>query len=230
MRRLGKIWRGRRFHRLAQQIFPRPPPSYTMRGMRRLTMKRLLAIALPIAVGPLFAAGLLALLGAGAPPAAAAPLSVPIRYVAPAGSDAANDCASLGSPCQTIQWALGQAQAGDQVWVAAGVYTSAGGIVANITQTLTLQGGWNISFTHNDPASQPTTLDGQGLQPVVVISPTAPPSGAQITPTVEGLLVTHGQGRAAYCGPGVVVPADCGGGIASLYADPLIVNNVISGN
>ena len=201
-----------------------------LKGMRMLTIKRLLATAVPTTIGLLGAAGLLAMLGAGAWPAAAAPESAGIRYVTPTGSDTANACASLVTPCQSIQWALDQAQAGDQIWVATGVYTGAGGTVANITQTVTLQGGWNISFTQNVPASQPTVLNGQGLQPVVVISPTALPSGAQITPTVEGVLVTHGRGQSAYCGNGVVVPADCGGGIASLYADPLIVNNVISGN
>ena len=115
---------------------------------------RVLATALPVAAGLLAAALLLALLGAAAARAVAAPLASPsVRYVTITGTDAAHDCSSSVAPCQTVQWALDQAQAGDQIRVAAGVYTSAGGAVANITQTVMLQvltEGWP---TH-DPVQQ----------------------------------------------------------------------------
>ena len=192
--------------------------------------KRVMATVLPTAAGLIVTGLMLILLGAASGRAMAAPLGGgTARFVAITGTDAI-DCSDSAAPCQTIQWALDMAQAGDDIRVAAGVYTSAGGTVANITQTVTLQGGWNSAFNHNDPASQPTLLDGQGLQPVVVISPTALPSGAQISPTVEGLVIMHGQGQAIYCGGGALLPAECGGGLVSVYADPLIVNNVISDN
>ena len=191
--------------------------------------KQIWTTVFPLAAG-LGLAGLVLLLAASA---AAAPLNAAvIRYVSPGGSDAANDCTAKASPCQTVQHGLDAAQLGDEIWVAAGVYTGAAGTVANLTQTVTLQGGWNAAFTQNNPASQVTTLDGQGLQPVVVISPTALSVSGQLSPTIEGFVLTHGQGSNAYCGVPLLSPGDnaCGGGLASLDADPLIVNNVISDN
>jgi hypothetical protein len=45
------------------------------------------------------------------------------RFVAPTGSDeAGNNCLSSADPCQTVQWGIEEAEAGDTVSIAAGTY------------------------------------------------------------------------------------------------------------
>lgn len=77
---------------------------------------------------------LLAALFVGAQPAMAAPTT---RYVAPGGSDPLNDCTSQAAPCATIQYAIGQAEAGDTVHVEGGEYAED----LTVDKALTLQGG-----------------------------------------------------------------------------------------
>jgi hypothetical protein len=90
-----------------------------------------------------------------------------------------------------------------------------------------LQGGWNNNtFSAQDPALYPTILDGRWLQPVVVITS---PTTTRITPTIDGMIVTRGLGQQIGC-PSSFGVDQCGGGIASLIADPIIVNNVITNN
>ena len=56
------------------------------------------------------------------------------RYVATAGSDAANDCAVAANPCATLRHALAVADAGDVLTVAAGTYTESDlAIVRDVT-------------------------------------------------------------------------------------------------
>ena len=47
-------------------------------------------------------------------------------YVAPGGSDG-NSCLSAGSPCATINGAIGKAASGDTIYVATGTYTNSTG-------------------------------------------------------------------------------------------------------
>jgi Right handed beta helix region len=196
--------------------------------------KRIVGVAVPAASGFIMTALLLILLGALSATAQATPLSAPtgiVRYVAPTGNDAANDCTASGLPCQSPQHALDVALAGDEIRVAAGTYTSTGGTVASISQTVTLKGGWNSLFSQNDPLNNPTILDGQALQPVIlIVSPITLSAAAHISPTIEGFIITHGHGLHAACLPGDPVVAECGAGIASSYANPLILNNVIVEN
>lgn len=121
-------------------------------------------------------------------------------------------------PCGRVQQALDIADPGDHIYVAGGVYTDPAGTVAVITKTLTLQGGWSADFTARDPISYPTTLDAQELGSVMrIISAT----GQTVSPTVDGLIITHGDASD---------DGGCGGGIYIEGAGALLVNNVISGN
>lgn len=59
------------------------------------------------------------------------------RYVAPAGSDTDNDCQDSGMPCATIAHAVDEANDGDTLSVAAGVYVEPGLV---IDKELTVEG------------------------------------------------------------------------------------------
>lgn len=59
------------------------------------------------------------------------PGSAQVRYVAPGGSDGGNDCTLPGSPCLTIAYAVGQAQPGDTVQLAAGAYQPTATVTIN---------------------------------------------------------------------------------------------------
>lgn len=79
------------------------------------------------------------------------------RYAAPGGSDAQNHCAHPDSPCQTVGYALGQANPGETVRVAGGSY------VENVTieRSVTLEGGYSgpPDWTR-DLGAYETVLDG----------------------------------------------------------------------
>jgi streptogramin lyase len=48
------------------------------------------------------------------------------RYVAPTGTDAGNDCTVVSNPCATIAYAVAQANGGDIIHLASGVYHESG--------------------------------------------------------------------------------------------------------
>lgn len=149
-------------------------------------------------------------------------------YVSLQGADR-NPCSSA-KPCRTVQAALDKAGAGDIVKIARGTYTDTVGTVALITQSLTLQGGWDDSFTVHNPSSYPTELDAQRASPVVVLE--GLPELPIITPTIEGFVLTGGNGTgvlgcAELSDP---APGGCGGGIYAANAIPQILNNTISDN
>jgi len=126
--------------------------------------------------------------------------------------------------CRTsVQAALHIAGDGDEIHVATGTYTDAGGTVAVITKTVWLQGGWDLDFTEQDPEAYPTTLDGQGLGQVVAI--TGATSAPTISPTIEGFRITGGDAALA---PGY--QAGRGGGVFAYRADPRLLGNTIWGN
>ncbi|MDT4912614.1 MAG: hypothetical protein QOC66_1742 [Pseudonocardiales bacterium] len=121
----------------------------------------------------------LALLTAGgalalsAAPASAAP--TPTRYVAIGGDDIDNDCLSQSSPCETIQYAVNQADPGDTVSVGAGAGADAYAESVHIRIPLTLVGagstGSGRTTISGDPESGAPSIwvDGNDTnQPVVV--------------------------------------------------------------
>jgi hypothetical protein len=72
------------------------------------------------------------------------------RYVAPAGSDAGNDCTLAGNPCATIGHAVTVAGGGDIVIVAPGTYTEAD---IRIARDVTIRGaGANLTIIQAAPA------------------------------------------------------------------------------
>lgn len=139
-----------------------------------------------------------------------------IRFVATDGDDF-NDCSSIEQRCRTVQRAIDVADAFDEIWVATSTYTDPAGMVADIDKTVTLLGGWDDGFTTRDRTIYPTTLDAERNGRVIYIS-------GGISPTIDGFTITGGDAS------GATYYTDQGGGIYSRDANPIITNNVITGN
>jgi hypothetical protein len=152
-----------------------------------------------------------------------------IRYVLGSGGTDTSDCTDPDAPCETIQYALAQANSGDTIRVAnkfsPAIYS--GGVV--ITKSITLEGGWRAI-----PGAGPgfiwerampcepsrTTIDAGGAGRAISIT-------GNITPTVDCFTITGGDATGL---GGGLYGNDAGGGICSRDAAPLIVNNVITAN
>ncbi len=91
---------------------------------------------------------------------AAANLDGNTWYVATTGSDT-NSCSTVASPCGTINGAMTKAASGDTIKVALGTYLGSGIEVVDISNSLTLSGGWNSSYTSQTGRS---IIDGQGVR------------------------------------------------------------------
>lgn len=133
-------------------------------------------------------------------------------YVAATGNDS-NSCSSVGSPCRTINAAIGKAANGDTIRIAAGTYTSADFTVVWVTKSLTLSGGWNTAFTSQNALS---IIDGQNTRlGVYVISV----NGVDfITATIDHFIIKNGKGGSN------------GGGVDNQYADLTITDSSIQNN
>ena len=161
-----------------------------------------------------------------------------IRVDDATGTDTSG-CGDAATPCKTIQYAVDQAQPGDEIHVATGVYTGvqgrpvpagypngpAGGLITQvvyISKTVTVRGGYTTAdWDTFDPDANPTTLDAQGLGRVMVIA-------GEISPTVEGLLLTGGD--AAGLGGTQWTGQDGGGGMYVISATATITNNRVFSN
>jgi hypothetical protein len=136
--------------------------------------------------------------------------------VATTGSDTPG-CGSQATPCRTVQYAVDQAQVGEEVRVAAGDYTDIhvrDGVTQTvyISKTVTVRGGYTTTnWITPYPITQPTTLDAQKQGRVLYIT-------GGISPTVEGLHITGGYVKAS------------GGGIYNEYADLALINTTITNN
>lgn len=85
--------------------------------------------------------------------------------VAPTGADVSG-CGSAEAPCQTIQYAVNLATAGDTIKIAQGTYTGAGtAAVVSIQKNLTLIGGYTTT-DWDTPSGDPTltVIDGQNAR------------------------------------------------------------------
>jgi hypothetical protein len=149
-----------------------------------------------------------------------------IFYVSIDGDDS-GDCNAVADTCRTVQAAIAKSAPADEIFVAQGLYTDTAGTVALITESITLQGGWNDTFTKRNPELYPTTLHAQRGGPVIILQ--GPGGSPAITPTIEGLIITGGDGTGvADCT--AYLAGGCGGGIFGTNALPQILNNVITDN
>ncbi|MFN2283229.1 MAG: right-handed parallel beta-helix repeat-containing protein, partial [Anaerolineae bacterium] len=108
-------------------------------------------------------------------------------------------------PLTSIQAAIGNSAPGTVIQVAAGTYPEQ----LVLTKSVTVQGGWNLTFEQHDMWAWRTVVNGQGAGAVISIS--------QAAPIVEGLWLIGGSGAQ-------------GGGVWIADAQPLLYRNVISGN
>ncbi len=100
---------------------------------------------------------------AGEPPAVRAEallLSGTPRYVRTDGTNS-DACTDSASPCLTINYAIGQATAGDTILVATGTYTGTSSPVVSVNKDLTIEGGWDSSFVTQSGMS---VIDGEALR------------------------------------------------------------------
>ncbi|MFN2220651.1 MAG: hypothetical protein ACK2UA_18725, partial [Anaerolineae bacterium] len=132
---------------------------------------RALLVTLTLALGLIVA--MVWLVGGPASPAAQAmpgnrltsaqdDLDAGVIRVATTGEDTA-ECGTEEDPCRTVQYAVDQAQPGDEIRIAAGMYTevnSRDGLsqLVYLTKTLTLRGGYTTAnWTTPNPEANPTT-------------------------------------------------------------------------
>ena len=167
--------------------------------------------------------------GSSAPTASSAPaasagptMSLPSASFTPVQADLfvddSNDTGaedgSKAAPYTTIAAALGAATDGSTIAVAAGDYP------ANLLvqgRTIHLFGGFSADFTVRDPATNVTTLQGDGTDSVVSLVDAG-------DSTIDGFRITGGTNS--------VLPeyGDLGGGVYVQGGAPTIANNVIEGN
>lgn len=109
-------------------------------------------------------------------------------YVAPGGNDS-NTCLSVGSPCATINGAIGKTTSGDTIKVAVGTYTATtGSEVVLINKDITLSGGWNSGFTTQSGMS---ALDAEGIATGIAVS-----NG--VTAIIQNLIIQNSLNSGIY--------------------------------
>lgn len=123
-----------------------------------------------------------------------------------------------GDGCMaSINDALAIAQENDTIRVAAGIYTEN----IFISQTVTLQGGWNANFTVRDSNTFSTTIHPlDNTQSVVAIQGQfADP--AAVVPTLDGFVISGGRAD---------LGSNHGGGLQIRDSNALIISNTIRNN
>jgi hypothetical protein len=150
-----------------------------------------------------------------------------VFYVKPAGNDALSG-ASWTLAKKTVQAAINAANAGDEIWVAAGTYSEhiknkiTGPSGSEVAVDTALYGGFAGTETARDQRNWQTNLtilDGGDPPPsptvngsVIIID-----SGATQATRIDGFVITRGHGIAA-------------GGIFVSGSGPVIANNTITQN
>jgi parallel beta-helix repeat protein len=153
-----------------------------------------------------------------------------ILYVAQGGS-----CNNLHPCYATVQAAVDASVTGDEIRVKTGTYTdrhdcprndiTSGTVpaVVCLTKTVTIRGGYSSKFASRDPAAYPTTLDAASLGRVLYIT-------GNISPTVDGLVLTHGSAAGLGGYDYYSTPMDVGGGVYIITASAILINNHITGS
>ncbi len=186
-----------------------------------LTTTRKLTLIIALGLGLLAAAGTLALLAAAAGAAAGAWAGG--HTVCPAGPP---DC-----DFSTPQEAVDAAAPGDELRVAAGVYTGVsarGGVTQALylSKTVTIRGGYTLTdWLTADPLAHPTTLDAGGAGRVLVVV-------GPVSPTISGLRLTGGEaaGMGGFVQPWNGETRDAGGGAYVLSATVTLSGNWVLSN
>ena len=134
------------------------------------------------------------------------PLVVTTWYVATTGNDL-NSCTTTGSPCLTINGAIGKAAtSGDTINIASGTYSGTGTEVVLINKSITLFGGWNAGFTTQSGQS---TINGQNARRGITVSDS-------VIATIQKFIVQNGS-------------SDLGGGIMN-FGTLTLDSSVVTGN
>lgn len=117
--------------------------------------------------------------GPFAQPAATAEGGPKTLFVDDAGSDS-RGCIDPTAPCRTINWAIGEASAGDTVRVATGQYREA----LTVNKSLTIQGPY-AEVSPNKPGDALTPNPNRGAGAVIT-----PPAGAAVTVDASNVTLT----------------------------------------
>ncbi len=137
-------------------------------------------------------------------------------------------------PYRKIVYATNAASSGNTIHVAGGTYPE--NLI--ISKTVTLEGGWDGTFSQRDISLNVTIIDGSGDTKSVI-------KLFNNNPTIDGFTITGGNSL-EYEGGGIFIDSgspyitnniitqnnsdEQGGGIYIDYASPTITNNTITGN
>ena len=153
-----------------------------------------------------------------------------IRYVLPVASA---DCSAWTNPCN-LQTALSLSQAGDQIWVAAGIHKPTTGtdrtISFNLENGVAIYGGFPTAggnWASRNPSTHLTTLSGDigtigqnsdnSYRVVVGI-------GVDASTIVDGFTISGGNANGS-------IPYNFGGGMSNeSNSSPTLINLIFSGN
>jgi fibronectin-binding autotransporter adhesin len=129
-----------------------------------------------------------------------------------------------GSVYGTVQAALNQASDGQTIRISGAcgdLHQNGGpGQLLTLNKNVTLQGGWDSTFTTLNPSAFPTYLDSAGLGRVIYIN-------GGFTPTLENLILRNGNASKLGGGP---AGKDAGGGLYINGGAPILRNVEIVNN